>query len=83
MYLLSSPGTNALRSKVPGARIFSWGRTATIRHTGSTEATRRRRATGDDRLSDGGGADGFDGGPGMDTATDFDASQGDARTGIP
>ena len=38
---------------------------------------------GADRMSGGSGADRFSGGPGTDTATDFDASQGDTRVGIP
>jgi hypothetical protein len=28
------------------------------------------------------GADGFVGGPGMDTATDFNAGEGDTQTGV-
>ncbi len=38
---------------------------------------------GEDTLSGGVGADFFGGGPGTDTATDFDAGQGDKQTGIP
>lgn len=40
-------------------------------------------ANGDDRLSGGGEADSFDGGSGTDTATDFNATEGDSRTNIP
>jgi Ca2+-binding RTX toxin-like protein len=38
---------------------------------------------GNDRLSGGDDADRFEGGSGTDTATDFTASQGDSRVGIP
>lgn len=38
---------------------------------------------GNDRLSGGADADRFEGGSGTDTATDFNASQGDSRVGIP
>jgi CSLREA domain-containing protein len=40
-------------------------------------------ARGNDRLSGGADADRFEGGSGTDTATDFTASQGDTRVGIP
>lgn len=38
---------------------------------------------GNDKLTGGLGADRFGGGSGTDTATDFDASQGDTKAGIP
>lgn len=38
---------------------------------------------GNDQLGGGAGADRFDGGAGTDAATDFDATQGDSRVGIP
>ena len=38
---------------------------------------------GNDRLTGGLGADRFGGGSGTDTATDFDAGQGDTKSGIP
>ncbi|HEY3230558.1 MAG TPA: Ig-like domain-containing protein, partial [Roseiflexaceae bacterium] len=42
-----------------------------------------RGGQGDDRLTGGSGADHFDGGPGNDTATDFNAGEGDTKTNIP
>ncbi|HEX5848665.1 MAG TPA: choice-of-anchor Q domain-containing protein [Rubrobacter sp.] len=42
-----------------------------------------RGSAGDDKLTGGTEADNFDGGSGTDTATDFNAAQGDAATNIP
>jgi Ca2+-binding RTX toxin-like protein len=38
---------------------------------------------GNDTMTGGPGADKFRGGPGTDTATDFNAAEGDTKTGVP
>ena len=68
-------------SRVPlhasGGGTVSWGTNQNLEYP--FRETMVRAAL----LSGGVGADFFGGGPGTDTATDFEAGQGDRMTGIP
>jgi Ca2+-binding RTX toxin-like protein len=74
-----SASNNTLTGSTNPEMIFARKGSDTVSAQGANDLM----CGGNDRLTGGLGADRFGGGSGTDTATDFDAGQGDTKAGIP
>ena len=76
-----SASNNTLTGSTNAEMIFARKGSDTVSAQGASDLM--CGGNGNDKLTGGLGADRFGGGSGTDTATDFDAGQGDTKAGIP